>query len=104
MTYNPPSISNETKITTGRVWDVEQYFANEPRLRITVRTGNGDDGLGVTDWWDDTLINTFEPNIQIEISGEKVSGEANILGLDVYGTPLDSADSLLQSTEFVGPR
>lgn len=101
MTYNPPSISNETKITTGRVWDVEQYFANEPRLRITVRTGNGDDGLGVTDWWDDTLINTFEPNVQIEVSGEKVSGEANILGLDVYGTPLDSADSLLQSTEFV---
>lgn len=101
MTYIPPTISNETKITTGRTWDVEQYLANEPRLKIVVRTGNGDDGLGVTDWWDDTLINTFEPNLQIEISGEKVSGEADILGLDVYGTPLDSNESLLQSTEFV---
>jgi len=101
MTYNPPTLSGETKITTGRTWDVEQYFANEPRLKITVRTGNGDDGLGVTDWWDDTLINTFEPNLQIEVSGEKVSGEADILGLDVYGTPLDSSESLLQSTEFV---
>jgi hypothetical protein len=101
MTYNPPSLVNETKITTGRQYDVEQYLAYEPRLKITVRTGNGDDGTGVTDWWDDTLINTFTPNFGVTVYGEKVSSEANILAMDVFGTPLEFADSLLSSTEFV---
>lgn len=101
MTYNPPSLVNETKITNGRQYDVEQYLAFEPRLKITVRTGNGDDGTGVTDWWNDTLINTFTPNFGVTVYGEKVSGEANILAMDVYGTPLENADSLLSSTEFV---
>lgn len=101
MAYNPPSLSNETKISTGRTYDVEEFFAFEPGLKVVVRTGNGDDGIGVTDWWDDTLIKTFKFNTGITVSGEKVSGQADILGLDIYGTPLDSADSLLSSTEFV---
>lgn len=101
MTYNPPSLQNETKVSSGRTYDVEEFFGVEPGLAITVRTGNGDDGIGVTDWWDDTLIKNFKFNTGITVYGEKVSGQADILGLDIYGTPLDSSGSLLSSTEFV---
>lgn len=101
MAYTPPSVSNETAVETGRTWAVEDYRALEPKLGVKIFTGNGDDGIGVTDWWIDAIYPTVKINIAGQFSGEKVSSEAQLLGLDATGTPLDSSGSLLASDAYV---
>lgn len=101
MAYNPPTLSGETVVNNGRAYAVEEYNAVEPGLSVRVLTGNGDDGIGITMWWVEPIESLFKINLGVQIAGEKVSGDAEILGLDAYGTPLDSADSLLASQAFV---
>ena len=103
MAYNPPSISGEETINTGRAYAVEIYTAPEPGLQVTTWTGNGDDGLGVTMWWaNDTVDTTFKWNVLLQVAGEKAAGGADILGLDGLGTPINNAEgSLIGSEEYV---
>lgn len=101
MVYNPPTLTGETVINNGRPFAVEEYESVELGLGVKVRTGNGDDGIGVTMWWVEPIESLIKLNLGVEIAGEKVSGEAEILGLDAYGTPLDSSGSLLASQAFV---
>ncbi|MFZ9995642.1 MAG: cupredoxin domain-containing protein [Pelagibacteraceae bacterium] len=102
MAYNPPSVSNEKTINTGRTYAVESYQGPEPGLRIQVYTGNGDDGIGVAYWWAEPLELTFKPNALVEVSGEKVSSLAEILSIDGIGTPIEGdGETLLASQEYV---
>lgn len=103
MAYNPPTVSGEETVNTGRAYAVESYSDGEPGVQVVVRTGNGDDGLGVTQWWANTTIDTTQKwNVLLTVSGEKVSAEAEIIGLSGIGTPLEgNGESLLGSDEFV---
>lgn len=102
MAYNPPAVSNETAVKTGRTYAVETYQGPEPGLRVQVYTGNGDDGIGVAWWWDQPIELTFKPNALVEVSGEKVSSLAQLLAIDGVGTLMEGdGESLLGSAEYV---
>lgn len=101
MPYTAPSVTGETTVNTARPYAVEDYHALEPGLGIVVRTGNGDDGLGVTMWWDQPIENRLAINLGLQVEGQKVSGEAQLLGMDGIGTPLDSSGLLLDSAQYV---
>lgn len=102
MPYNPPTVTGEQTVNTGRAYAVEAYQGPEPGLRIDMWTGNGDDGLGVTMWWAQPLELTFKPNALMQVSGEKVSSDAELIGLDGIGTPLEGdGETLLGSTAYV---
>lgn len=101
MPYIAPTVTGESTVRNGRTYAVEDYHAIEPGLGIVVRTGNGDDGLGVTMWWAEPLATTLSLNLGLQIEGMKVSGEAELLGMDGNGTPLDSSGTLLNSTQYV---
>lgn len=101
MPYTAPTVTGETTVRTARTYAVEDYHAIEPGLGIVVRTGNGDDGLGVTMWWALPVETTLSLNLGLQVEGMKVSGEAQLLGMDGNGTPLDSSGSLLDSAQYV---
>lgn len=94
----PPTVSDETKVSTGAQYDVAEYIAVDIPVGLVPYTGNGDDGVGVIQDWSIPLELIFNSNLQIYTSGEKVDDSASILQTTNGAIP-SSADGSLISNE-----
>lgn len=99
MPYTAPSVSNEKVVSPGgSLPAVVAYISVDLPLILKSYTGNNDDGYGIIYTWGVPLELMEFWNLQIYVSGEKVSEEAQLLGLDGTGSLLDNGTTLLESS------
>lgn len=93
----PPNVSGETAVDNGGAYAVSEYIAIDIPVNLIATTGNGDDGIGIVQDWSIPLDIPFYFDIQIHVSGEKVSETANLIASDFNGGIPESGGSLLEN-------
>jgi len=99
-----PSIDNttETNIDTGRGGvDATEVIEIKVGIGAIFSTGNGDDGFGIIETHDQPLETLGFFNVGINIEGQKLSKESELLGLDVTGGLLSGDGLILETGEEV---
>ncbi|ACT65641.1 predicted protein [Cyanophage PSS2] len=103
-TTTAPSVDtgSETNVDTGRGGvDATEVISIRLAVGDVFSTGNGDDGFGIIQTHDQPveLLGFF--NVGIDVEGQKLSKEAELLALDGAGNLISGGDLLLESGEEV---
>ena len=102
--YTAPIVDtgSETTIDTGR-GDVDASEVISIRLAVgdIFSTGNGDDGFGIIQTHDQPVETLGFFNVGINVEGQKLSSESQLLSLDASGALINGGDLLLESGEEV---
>lgn len=98
----PPQVTGESAVDSGDGGPVVvEFFDISIPVSVAFRTGNSDDGYGVITDWAIPLEFPLHLNVGIEVSGEKLSKEAQLLETDGIGSIPSFGDSILASGEGV---
>jgi len=96
--YLPPTVVGETVVYgVGNGPAVVEHIAVDIPVQLQTFTGNGDDGIGLVFDWSEFIGVNFKFNTLIEVGGQKLSGEGQILEVDYIGAIADSREDIIVS-------